>query len=118
MNPVAEPQISEVLDAVLGEYPAEPASLIGVLQDIQQGASYLSRDALDRVVDHLGVSRAQVYHVATFFKAFSLEPKGRHTVKVCMGTACHVRGAPRILDEISRELGIAAPLVISASTLL
>ena len=108
MSPVAELEIDEVFDEVLARHARQPASLIGVLQDVQARLSYLPRRLLNRAAEELGASRSQVYHVATFFKAFSLEPRGRHMVKVCMGTACHVRGSPRILEEISRQLGIGA----------
>ncbi len=106
MNPAAELELDEVLEGVLGRHPADPSSLISVLQDIQAEVQYLPREALEAVARRLGAPRNQVYHVATFFKAFSLEPRGRHTIKVCMGTACHVRGAPRVLDELSRQLEI------------
>ncbi|NIA12454.1 MAG: NADH-quinone oxidoreductase subunit F [Nitrospiraceae bacterium] len=106
MSVVTPPETDAVLDEVLGHYPAEPASLISVLQDVQGALNYLPREALERISSTLGVPRNQSYHVATFFKAFTLEPRGQHTIKVCMGTACHVRGAPRILEELSRQLEI------------
>ena len=96
------------VEEVFERHPREPSSVIAVLQDLQEELRYLPREVLDRVAVTLGVPRTQVYHVATFFKAFTLEPRGRHTIKVCTGTACHVRGAPKILDEISRLLGVQA----------
>ena len=68
--------------------------------------NYLPKKGLTRVSEGLNVPLSQVYSVATFFKAFSLKPRGRHSIAVCLGTACHVRGAVRILEEIERELGI------------
>ena len=95
------------LTGLLERYPKEAASLVMLLQDIQAHYRYLPRPALRRVADALGVPLAQVYAVATFYKVFSLEPKGEHTCRVCAGTACHVRGAPLLVDEAERLLGIA-----------
>ena len=92
---------------VLERHGSSRGALIAILQDIQDELHYLPPEALEEVASGLDVPRNQVYHVATFFKAFSLNPRGRQIVKVCMGTACHVRGAPRILEELSRRLGIA-----------
>lgn len=82
--------------------------LIGILQDVQAKYKYLPEKPLQRVSELLNIPTAQVFSVATFFKAFSLEPRGKHTCQVCMGTACHVRGAKRILEEMERDLGVAA----------
>jgi NADH-quinone oxidoreductase subunit E len=80
--------------------------LVSILQDIQAEYNYLPKEAIIQVSQGLDVALSQVYSVATFFKAFSLKPRGRHLINVCLGTACHVRGAVRILDEVERELGI------------
>jgi len=96
------------LDAILERYPREEPSLIQVLQDIQRHYHYLPAEALERVSQALGVPLARVCSVATFYKAFSLHPQGEHLVHVCTGTACHVRGAPQILDEIHRRLDLDA----------
>ncbi len=85
----------------------EPAALLAVLQDIQDELHWLTEDALRAVAKMLDVPLTQVFRVATFYKALSLEPRGRHIINVCMGTACHLRGAPGIVDAIERELGIA-----------
>ena len=82
--------------------------LIGILQDVQKEYNYLPKPALERVAKLLRVPLSRVYAVATFFKTFSLDPRGKHHVCVCMGTACHVRGAPRVLDEMGRATGLAA----------
>ncbi len=95
------------VDDILGTYPREEASLIQVLQDVQRVYNYLPCEALTRVSEVLGVPLAKVFSVSTFYKAFSIEPQGRVTVKVCMGTACHIRGAPQLVDELTRTLGIA-----------
>lgn len=96
----------EIVDSIMAEYGHDPARLIGILQDIQKELRYLPQDALRHVAERLAVPLPRVYSVATFYQAFSLTPRGRHIVKVCMGTACHVRGAPRVLEELERKLGI------------
>jgi len=94
------------ITAIIGKYKAEEGQLIAILQDIQSSFYYLPKEALVQVSEALNVPLSKVYSVATFFKAFSLEPKGRHTVSVCLGTACHVRGAPKVLEQIERKLKI------------
>jgi NADH-quinone oxidoreductase subunit E len=83
-------------------------SLISVLEEIQQRYRYLPREALILASERLDVPLSQAYAVATFYNAFSLKPKGKHCLQVCMGTACHVRGSPQVLDRIETTLGIAA----------
>ena len=99
---ITRERIAEIADKY-GDYGD---GLISILQDIQSEERYLPEEALRMVSGHLGIPLIQVYGVATFFKAFSLEPRGKHTASVCMGTACHVRGAPAVLDEFKRQLGI------------
>ena len=96
----------EIADAAIGRYGADSSSLVQVMQDINQEYRYLPENVLKYVSERLGVPLPQVYHVATFYTAFSLEPRGEHTVKVCVGTACHARGAEQVLDEMERLLGI------------
>ena len=81
-------------------------SLIGILQDIQAKMNYLPRKALGQVSKSLDIPLTSIYEVATFYKAFSLEPKGRHTIQVCLGTACHVRGGARVLDYLENRLEV------------
>ncbi|OPZ88294.1 MAG: NADP-reducing hydrogenase subunit HndA [bacterium ADurb.Bin429] len=95
-----------ILDEVLGRYPARPSSLIAVLQDLQEALNFLPPVALNRVASALHVPRSQVYHVATFYKAFSLTPRGKHLVSICRGTACHVQGDEKVADMLHAELGI------------
>jgi len=83
-------------------------SLIAMLEDVQALYNYLPRDALKIVAKQTGQSLVDIYGIATFYKAFSLEPRGRHLVSVCVGTACHVRGAPTILDEFEKLLDVRA----------
>ncbi|MBI4187199.1 MAG: NAD(P)H-dependent oxidoreductase subunit E [Chloroflexi bacterium] len=101
-------RISEKVSAILDKYRHEEGMLVSILQDIQAEYNHLPKDALVEVSRRLGIPLTQVYSVATFFKAFSLTPRGRHSIHVCLGTACHVRGAVRVLDEVERELGIKA----------
>ena len=77
------------------------------MEDLQEELRYLPEDALNRVASELTVPRSQVYHVATFYKAFSLEPRGKHLISICRGTACHVQGAQKIADMLQAELSVA-----------
>ena len=81
-------------------------NLLSILQDVQQECGYLPEERLREIAVMLGMPLIDVCGVATFYKSFSLTPKGRHQIKVCLGTACHVRGANRILKEVERKLGI------------
>jgi NADH-quinone oxidoreductase subunit E len=94
------------IKSILARYQGDPGMLVPILQDVQAEYNYLPKEALVQVGEGLGVPLSQVYSVASFFKAFSLKPRGRHLINVCLGTACHVRGAVRVLDEIERELRI------------
>ncbi len=94
------------VDAILARYPREEPSLIQVLQDVQRAYNYLPCEALERVAGELGVPLAKVFSVATFYKAFSLNPQGRTIIKVCTGTACHIRGASQLIEEVQRRLDI------------
>ncbi len=87
---------------------AEEPSLISLLSEIQERYHYLPRQALVLLSETLDIPLSQIYSVATFYHAFSLKPRGAHLVRVCMGTACHVRGAPQILDRLEKKLGIGA----------
>ncbi|MFC2019608.1 NAD(P)H-dependent oxidoreductase subunit E [Chloroflexota bacterium] len=94
------------VQAIVKEYDNSSDNLIAVLHAIQSEYRYLPVDALKIVAEQLRLPIIQVYSVATFFRAFSLKPRGKHMVKICLGTACHVRGAPSVLDEAERQLGI------------
>ncbi|MFC2060693.1 NADH-quinone oxidoreductase subunit NuoE [Chloroflexota bacterium] len=94
------------LSPVLAPYRGHKGALIPVLQKVQEELGYLSEEAISEVAFFLGLSGSEVYGVASFYTQFRFERQGEHTIKVCQGTACHVRGAPRILDAIQRELGI------------
>ncbi len=99
---------------IISHYPKEEASLIMVLQEVQDHFNWLPPMAIKTVAEELELPEARVLGVATFYKAFSLEPKGKKTIKVCMGTACHVRGAGMLVDELKRELKVEPGHGISA----
>lgn len=96
------------LSSIVDRYNAQQDSLISILQDIQAEYSYLPKKALEYVAQRLNIPMVQVFGVATFFKAFSLQPKGKQQIHVCMGTACHVRGSKMVLEEMERKLKIKA----------
>jgi NADH-quinone oxidoreductase subunit E len=98
----------EKIDEIIDKHHCETDSLIQVLLDIQAEYHWLPKFALERVSERLDVPLARIQHIGTFYKAFSMVPKGRHEVHVCMGTACHVRGASRILDSVEDVTGIHA----------
>lgn len=91
---------------IIEKHGYQKASLIGILQDIQAKMNYLPRKALLQVAKSLDIPLTHIYEVATFYKAFSLEPKGRHTILVCLGTACHVRGGARVLSYLENRLDV------------
>lgn len=95
-----------VIDDIVDRYGADKQFSLAILQDIQRTYNYLPRQALDHVAERLNISRGETYRLATFFAAFSLQPKGKYVIKVCLGTACHVQGGQRILEQFGRELGI------------
>jgi NADH-quinone oxidoreductase subunit E len=96
----------ERVDQLIRKHDSEPSSLIQILLDIQAENHWLPSEALERVSEKLQVPLTRIQHIATFYKAFSLVPKGRHGIHICMGTACHVRGAGRVLDTVQDVTGI------------
>jgi len=100
---------SDVMDKtkqIVKKHGGEKSALIAVLQDIQGEFNYLPKEALTAAGKQMGIPASRIYEVATFYNAFSLKPRGEHIVKVCMGTACHVRGASAIQDKMERTLCI------------
>ena len=95
-----------LLDPVLQKHEGQEDALITMLQEIQEVYSYLPEEALVRLSQESRIPMSRVYAVATFYAQFYLTPRGRNTIRLCRGTACHVRGAPRILEAVERELGI------------
>lgn len=108
MNDPSTPGSCRV-DAILARYPeGDRGSLVNVLHDLQSELRYLPEQALRQAAAHLGLSAARVFGVATFYEGFHTSPRGEHTCTVCMGTACHVRGAPRLLEQLERDTGVGA----------
>jgi NADH-quinone oxidoreductase subunit E len=96
------------IDTIIDRYQGEEGILIQVLLDVQHEYNWLSQEALKQISNRLEIAFSEVYRVASFYKAMSLTPRGDHLIRVCLGTACHVRGAPRILDNVERALNIKA----------
>jgi NADH-quinone oxidoreductase subunit E len=104
------PQVEmEKVEPLLEQYEDQRLNLIPILQDVQDTYRYLPQEVLRRISRKLRVPLTEVYQVATFYRCFSLVPRGKHVIQVCLGTACHVRGAPRVLDRILRDLKLAGP---------
>jgi len=98
--------VSGLVAKVVDSYQRDKDMLIQILLDLQSGFGWLPKQVLDEVSKHLGVPITRVYQIATFYKAFSLAPKGKHLIRVCMGTACQVRGSALIRDRMEQLLGI------------
>lgn len=96
----------ERIDQIIDGHGGEASALIQVLLEIQRELHWLPREVLGRVGERLDVPQSRIQHIVTFYKTFSLVPKGRHEIHVCMGTACHVRGASRVLDKVQDLTGI------------
>jgi len=95
-----------IVEEIVAQHRGSLGGMLSILSEVQAKYGYLSQEALRRVAAATGDSLTDIYAVATFYKAFSLKPRGKHLVSVCLGTACHVRGAPKIAEEFSRQLGI------------
>jgi len=93
-------------DGIIDRYEGKGSSILAILQDVQAKEKYLPKEALEYLGERLHIPLNRIYRIATFYRAFSLTPRGRHEIQVCLGTACHVRGAQRIADQINLELGI------------
>lgn len=94
-------------DEIIGIHGKEPKALIPIIQDIQAAYRYLPPELLTYVASQIGITEAKAYSVATFYENFSFEQKGKYVIKVCDGTACHVRKGPLILERIYKELGLS-----------
>ena len=110
MTVATEPKydLQSKIEEIVGEYGAKPTALIMILQDVQKHYRYLPEDALRAVAKSMKLPLAQIYGVATFYRAFTLKPIGKNHICVCTGTACHVRQAVVIVDKLERDLGISA----------
>ena len=97
----------EKADEIIGRYGKKPSSLIPIMQDIQGEYRYLPGELLTYTAQQIGVTDAKAYSVATFYENFSFEPKGKYVIKVCDGSACHVRKSMPILEALYKELGLS-----------
>lgn len=105
-EPELEKEELDKITEILNSHKRDENALVAILQDINEEFRYLPENILNYVSIKLGIPLSQIYNMATFYKAFSLKPRGKHIITVCLGTACHVRGAPRILEELKRILKI------------
>jgi len=96
------------VEDVIKSFGSEPSRVIQMLQDIQHEYRYVPREAVAQLSSTLDIPEPQIYHIATFYKAFSLEPRGKHEIKVCLGTACHIKGGKRIAEGFERSLNVKA----------
>ena len=104
---MADLQMLEKVERIIGAYEASPTALIMILQEVQGEYRHLPREAMEIISQRMDLALSQIYGVATFYKAFSLEPRGRHHVCVCTGTACHVRNSRSIVEKLERDLKIS-----------
>ena len=95
------------VDAAIDKHGGSPSAVIPILQEVQEQYRYLPREAFDHISKRLKISRARIYSIATFYENFSLEPKGKYVIKVCDGTACHVRKSIPILERLYSDLGLS-----------
>ena len=112
-NIISMDRVEQIIDS----YECQKANLIAIMQDIQSEYKYLRADVLERIAEKLGISVAKVYSVATFYENFSLEAKGKYIIKVCDGTACHVRKSQPIFNAISEYLELEGKQKTSADGL-
>jgi NADH-quinone oxidoreductase subunit E len=98
--------MKDALSGILKKYGKDKSQLVSILQDIQTEYNYLPRQALEKLSKKMDIPQSQIYSMATFFRAFSLKKRGKHIVNVCLGTACHVRGAELIVESLERQMGV------------
>ena len=99
-------QVQEDYTSIIQAYPEEKRYILAMMQDLQKQCNYLPREALEQIARHVDAPFAKVYAMATFYKAFSLVPKGKYAIKVCDGTACHIKSSAVLIDQIYNTLGI------------
>jgi len=97
---------TRAIDRILKKHNHEHSSIIAMLQDLQELENYLPENSLEYLSEKLSMPLSKIYRIATFYNAFSLTPRGKHLISVCLGTACHVRGAAKVLDRIRMYLGV------------
>jgi len=101
-----EPLSPDSIEAIVNKWNGDPEYIIEMMQDVQERERYISKEAIDVLNRLTGVPKSRLYHIATFYAAFTLEPVGECIIQICVGTACHVKGSTRILEAFERELGI------------
>ena len=106
MLKTARKNIEKEVDKIVDSYDAKMTGSISILQDIQSRYNHLPKEALMQMGKRLNMPLSQVFSLATYYKAFTLKPRGKHLISVCMGTACHVRGAPKLANAIQKKLAI------------
>jgi len=94
------------VDGIIDRYEGEKGVLIQMLLDLQSEFNWIPKEAIARISERMRIPKSQIYRIASFYKAMSLNPVGRHLIQVCLGTACQVRGAPKIMDRVKESLGI------------
>lgn len=103
---MTESEHDEKIREIIEAYPADRRFALAIMQDMQHAFNYIPEEGLVRLSERLGCPQAHLYSMATFYKALSLAPKGRHIIKICNGTACHLRGSSNLAAELKRDLGI------------
>jgi len=98
--------MDNVIEKIIEKYKGKVGAVISSLEAVQEIYGYLPREVLEKISEALDVHLSRLFSLATFYSAFTLKPRGKHTIHVCLGTACHVRGAPKIVDELSRTLAV------------
>lgn len=98
--------IEKTVKDIIKKYDGDKTAMIAILQDVQEECRYLPKDALSLISKKMEVPLTRIYEIATFYNAFSLKPRGKYMVEVCLGTACHVQGAARLIDRLERDLAI------------
>jgi len=96
------------VDSIIDKWNTDPDFVIEMMQDVQDEFRFIPKEALERIADKTDKPRGKLFHIATFYKAFSLEQRGLKEIQICMGTACYVKGAPDVLAALERELGISS----------
>lgn len=97
----------DLMEQIIAKHQQQKGALITILQKTQEAYGYLPREKLEQISDSLKISLSKIYGVATFYSQFHLKPRGKHVIRVCLGTACHVRGGERIFESMKEKLGIA-----------
>lgn len=98
----------KIVDGIIEKWNTDPDFVIEMMQDVQDEFRYIPKEALERISDRTEKPRGKLFHIATFYRAFSLDQRGEKEIQVCMGTACYVKGAPDVLAALERELGISS----------